>query len=147
MKGFMSEDSIKQMSPTSLGLPGKPVKIGDTWPVKTELNLGSIGQMVINLNYTFTGWEQRDNQKCAVLEFVGDISMKSSGDGAAAGMMSIDQGKASGKTWFDPNMGMIRETAGNQDITMKINAAGQSISSQMHQDLDTKLVDVTEIAK
>jgi hypothetical protein len=147
MKGFMSEDSLKQMSPTSMGLPGKPVKIGDTWPVKTEIGLGPMGKIVLNLNYTFTGWEQHDNQKCAVLEYVGDISMKSGGDGGAAGMMSIDQGKASGKTWFDPAMGMIKETAGKQDLTMKINAQGQSISTQMQQNLDTKLVEVTDIAK
>jgi len=44
MKGFMSEDSLKQMSPTSMGLPGKPVKIGDTWPVKTENRFGANGQ-------------------------------------------------------------------------------------------------------
>jgi len=92
-----------------------------------------MGRMVLNLNYTFTGWEQHDNQKCAVLEYVGDVSMKSAGDGDAAGMMSIDQGKASGKTWFDPAMGMIKETAGKQDLTMKINAQGQSISTQMQQ--------------
>jgi len=147
MKGFLSEDSLKQMSPTSMGLPGKPVKTGDTWPVKMEIGLGPMGKMVVNLNYTFTGWEQHDGHKCAVLEYVGDVSMKPSGDGGAAGMMSIDQGKASGKTWFDPAMGMIKETAGKQDLTMKINAQGQSISTQMQQNLDTKLVDVTDIAK
>ncbi len=147
MKGFMSEDSIKQTPLNSMGLPGKPVKIGDTWPVKTEIAMGTMGKMVINLNYTFTGWEEHDNQKCAVLEYAGDISMKSGGDESAAGTMSIDQGKASGKTWFDPAMGMIKETAGKQDLTVKINAAGQTIPAQMHQNLDTKLVEVSDIAK
>jgi len=147
MKGFMSEDNLKQMFTTSMGLPDKPVKIGDNWPVKMEASLGPMGKIVLNLNYTFTGWEQHDDHKCAVLEYVGDISMKPGGDAGANGAMSIEQGKASGKTWFDPEMGMIKETAGKQDMTMKINAQGQSIATQMHQNLDTKLVEVTDIAK
>ena len=147
MKGLMSEDSLKQMSPSNMGLPGKPAKIGDTWPVKLEVGMGPMGRIVLNLNYTFTGWEQHDDHKCAVLEYVGDISMKPGGDESAAGTMSIDEGKASGKTWFDPAMGMIKETAGKQDMTMKINTQGQSIATQMHQDLDTKLVEVSDIAK
>ena len=145
MKGFLSEDNLKQMSAGNMGLPDKPVKIGDSWPVKTEMSLGPMGEMVMNLTYTFKGWEQRDNHKCAALEYSGDISIKPGDAGATT--VTVDHGKATGTTWFDPAMGMIIETSGKQDMALKINAMGQAMSTQMHQNIDNKLVEVTDIPK
>ena len=146
MKGFLSEDNLKQMSAGNMGLPDKPVKIGDTWPVKTEMSLGPMGAMVMNLTYTFKGWEQHDNHKCAALEYSGDISIKP-GDASTGTTLTVDNGKATGTTWFDPAMGMIIETSGKQDVALKINTMGQAMSTQMHQNMNNKLVEVTDIPK
>jgi hypothetical protein len=108
MKGMFTEDSVKQMGATAQGLPDKPVKVGDTWPVKTELNMGPMGVMVLNSTFTFKRWEQHDDRKCAVFESTGDVAAKSSGD-SQPGSMNIENGKTFGKIWFDPALGMVVE--------------------------------------
>ena len=144
LKGMFSEDSIKEMA-SFQGLPDHPVKVGDTWPFKHEIPLPALGTMVLDMTYTFTGWEQRDNHKCAVLSFNGNIYTKSGNDGTPAGMVSMDDGKTSGEVLFDVAMGMPVETSAIQSFTMKMSAQGQAMSTKMTQDLSIKLAGVTDI--
>jgi hypothetical protein len=141
MKGMFSEDSFKQMASIQ-GLPDHPVKIGDTWPSKTEVSTPAMGTMVTETTYTFTGWEQRDDHKCAVLAFTGNIYTKP-GDDAAT--VSMDDGKTSGEILFDPALGTPVATSTIQSFTMKMSAQGQSMSTKMTQDISVKLASVTDI--
>jgi hypothetical protein len=107
-------------------LPRKPVKPGDRWPVQTEVVMGPLGKAELNLDYTFTGWEQRDQRNCAVLEFKGTMTSKSAGSapGPMGGSFNIEKGTLSGKEWFDPDLGMGVETSIDQDMTLHITFGG-----------------------
>jgi hypothetical protein len=144
VKGMFSEDNFKQMA-SMQGLPDHPVKVGDTWPFKTEISLPALGTMVMDSTYTFTGWEQRDGHKCAVLSFTGNIYTKPAEDGATPSTVSIDDGKTSGQVLFDPALGMPVETSTIQNLTMKMSVQGQSMSTKMTQDISMKLAGVTDI--
>jgi Family of unknown function (DUF6263) len=144
LKGFFTEDSLKQMVSLE-GLPDHPVKVGDSWPIKKEISVPSMGTMVQDLTCTFTGWEQRENHKCAVIAVSGTISTKPGDDASAAPMMTIEDGKLTGEIYFDPALGMPIESSINQGFSVKVNASGQSMSTRVAQDISTKLAAVTDI--
>jgi hypothetical protein len=144
LSGMFTEDSIKQMVSLE-GLPDHPVKVGESWPFKKEVSLPSMGTMVMDQTYTFTGWEQRENHKCAVISISGTIHSKPGDDASAAPMMTIEDGKVAGEMYFDPTLGMPIETALNQGFSVKVNAQGQSMSTKITQDVTIKLAAVTDI--
>ncbi|HZO85200.1 MAG TPA: DUF6263 family protein [Verrucomicrobiae bacterium] len=164
MQSMFNEDYFKQMVDFQRSLPPQPVKKGDTWPVKTEINAPVLGAMNIDLNYTFQGWEQRDNRKCAAMDFAGTMSSKGDAAAASTGMsMKVESGKLSGKTWFDPELGHPVETSLNQDMVLHMtmpmprmrtntNAAvqaptSQNITNNTKQNVVIKLVEVVSAAK
>jgi hypothetical protein len=146
IQGMFNEDTMKQYV-SSDGLPGKPVKIGDTWPSKVEIKLPSIGTLVTTMNYKFQGWEQHGDRRCAVLEFTGEIATKTGHDQVAPMNMTIEKGTVSGKSWFDPEAGVTVDAYYDQDMTMGMKVQGQSISTAINQKIKTKLLEVADIKK
>lgn len=159
MQGMFSEDYFKQMVDFQRGLPSKPVKVGESWPVKTELTIPVLGIMNVDVNYTFTGWEQREKRKCAAMDFTGAMSSKGAANPQAMGMsMKMQSGKLSGKSWFDPALGHPVETLINQDLVLHMTmptqrprtttnatppaATTQTITNNTKQKIVIKLVDV-----
>jgi hypothetical protein len=148
LQGMLNEDNIKHMGAIPEGLPDKPVKIGERWPLKQEISLGPMGKFTITLQITFKGWENRDQRRCAVLEHIGTIASPP-GAGAAGGQMAmtITGGDTKGRTWFDPELGMPIESTAEQKMSMKVSAMGQDMSIQMQQMVTNRLVEVTKTAK
>jgi Family of unknown function (DUF6263) len=149
MNGMISEDTYKQMAELGKGLPPGPVQPGDTWPVQKEISMGSMGKMVLDLHYSFKGWEPRANRQCALLEFSGN--MTSNGIAPAAGPggveMKVEDGKISGQTWFDPDLGMLLETKMNQllNMTITVNASKTAVQGANRQHVSTKLDQTIDI--
>lgn len=142
IQGMMSEDNIKEMYSAALGLPDKTVKPGDSWPLKIEVALGPLGTLVMNSQYTFKGWDQHNDHKCALLEFTGTLSAADTG--AAANPMSIEGGKTSGKIWFDPALGMEIDRLTQESMTVKVTAQGQKVTTKVNAKSENKLVKITD---
>jgi hypothetical protein len=119
---LFTEEYFKQIMSSSRHLPAEPVKPGAKWPSRQEIVMGPMGKVILNLNYTFRGWDQRDKVRCARLDFTGGIT----GTGAKntnhpmASMMSLKDGTTSGSSWFDPARGQIIDTAIRQSVKMEI---------------------------
>ncbi len=143
IKGMFSEDNFKEMDSAAQGLPDKPVKIGDTWPIKVEMALGPLGSVVLNSQYTFKGWELHHDHKCVLLEFTGVLTAVS-GPGAADGM-AIDNGKTSGKMWFDPALGMVIDTVAKQGMSIKVKTQGQSFTTKVNSTVSNTLVKIADL--
>ena len=146
LKGMFNDDTMKQYV-SSEGIPGKPVKVGDTWPAKIEMKLPNIGTLVTTMNYKFQGWEQHGDRRCAVLEFTGDITTKQGHDEVSPMNMTIEKGAVTGKSWFDPDAGVTVDAFFDQQMTMGMKVQGQSISTAVNQKIKTKLLEVVEIKK
>jgi hypothetical protein len=142
---MFNEDSFKQLGTIGQGMPDHPVKVGDSWTVKMEVP-NAIGIIVLNLKNTLKAWEQHDGRQCARWNYKGDISSKP-GETTANSSVKIESGKLSGEVWFDPALGMVVDTTGEQDMTMQIKGRGRIITGQTHQKISLKLMDVTEQAK
>jgi hypothetical protein len=118
---MFKEEYFKQMAEFGQNLPGRSVRPGESWPVKTDVVMGPMGTATLDLIYTFKGWEQRQNKRLALLVFSGTISSKPAQGGGAMGMtMSIENGTISGKSWFDPAEGLQVESVMDQNINMSM---------------------------
>ena len=146
LNGMFNEDTLKHYADLSHGLPDHPVKVGDSWPFKIEMPMGAIGNLTMNLNYTYKGMEPHDDRNCARLEYTGDISSKP-GTNASPMAIQIEKGKIAGTMWFDPDLGMVVGTTGDQDMDMKITAQGKPITTTLSQKVNLKLVEVADLEK
>ncbi len=142
IKGMFSEDNFKEMYSAAQGLPDKPVKIGETWPLKLEVALGPLGSVVMNSDYTFKNWEQHNDHKCALLQFTGTLSAADTG--SAENAMAIDGGKTSGKLWFDPALGMVVDSVAEEGMTVKVTAQGHSLTTKVNAKVRNKLINISD---
>ncbi|MDB6016220.1 MAG: hypothetical protein JWR19_709 [Pedosphaera sp.] len=119
-----SEGYLKQMiNGLHRCLPAKAVQPGDAWAVHEELPIGPMSAVAAaESTCTFHGWEMHQNRNCARLEFQSTVKTKPDPNLNPAGTsVSSLEGTISGVSWFDPEMGMIIDTAGNNDMKMVIN--------------------------
>ena len=158
MQSMFNEEYFKQMVDFGRGLPRKPVKVGESWPLQMDLTVPVLGAMKLDLNYTLKGWAQREKRRCAAIDFAGSMIAKGGTNPSAMGMtMSIESGKLSGTTWFDPELGHPVETMINQDMVLHMSVpnprgartnvsaqmpASQNITNNTKQKVVIKLVDV-----
>jgi len=152
LKNMYSEGYFKQMMSSSRFLPPKPVRPGDSWPVRQEFPMGDLGTMVMDYTLTLESWEMHGKRNCARLKFQGGIKSLPSQNPSPNGMsMAILGGKSSGVSWFDPELGITIETTMNQEMKMSMtlpaNLSGnsgatggsQTMTNQLSQVLTTKL--------
>jgi serine/threonine protein kinase len=122
-KAQFSEGNLKQMM-TGLYriLPTKAVQRGDTWSHQMGIAMNPIGTVNMDYTVTFQNWEQHWKRNCARLEFQSTVKTKPDPNSNPAGTsVSSLEGTISGVAWFDPELGMIIEIAGNTDMKMVIN--------------------------
>jgi Family of unknown function (DUF6263) len=146
--GMFNEDYFKQMGDFGHTLPGRAVRPGEHWPSKTEISAGPMGRMTLNLEHSFKGWEQRAGRRAAQIDFVGSISSQAqSGTGPGGLSIFIDDGKISGKSWFDPERGQMIESSIDQEMTVRMGIPARpgapsgpvSITNRMNQKISLKL--------
>ncbi len=160
INSVFGEDYFKQMVRYGDGLPPKAVSPGESWPVQTEVVMGPLGTMVMDLTYTYTGMEEREKRQCAALVFGGTMKTKPGQTAGTLGSaMNVTDGKTTGTTWFDPALGMAVETALKQNMTMEMNLAGlpgagtnrapagMKMTNVLSQKINFKLVEVRTAAK
>jgi hypothetical protein len=147
---MFSKDQLKQLMSANRFMPPKPVKPGDTWPVKQSFEMGPLGTMVMDFDCTLQSWEMHGKRNCARIEFQGTAKSTPGTKANPTGMsMSILDGNFSGVSWFDPELGISIDMNMNQDMTMAMtipmngrgNAAArtQMMTNIMNQVLTMKL--------
>ena len=123
MAAMFNEEYFKQMMKQGRDLPARLVKPGATWPSRIEITMGPLGKVRLDQKYTFKGWEQHEQRRCAALTFTGSIGANTGDPNNAIGVaMSVSGGQSSGKLWFDPARGMIIDTQIDQTIQMRMKA-------------------------
>src|SRR6185369_274350 len=116
------------------------------------------GTLVLDLDFKFNAWEQREKRLCALLEFAGTMQSKAGETNTAmGGTMSIDHGTITGKVWFDPALGMAVESATDQILTMRMDFQGRgggdggpgggTMTNIMNQKVTVKLAELTSAGK
>ena len=152
LEGFLNTESFKRNFGGYFGmhwLPGKRVKIGETWSVEDEVPMGALGTFVNRMDYTFEGWENGH----AVLVGKGTMSSRP-GKPIEQGGMSMDlavkNGNIAGRTLVDPRRGTVTEssleTMADMQITVKgMDGATGPMDQKLKQKYTAKLIRVEDI--
>jgi len=140
LTSLISEDNLKRQATLIEAMPEKAVKAGDSWPYTDAAPISGLGQASITAQYTFKEFQQRAERKCALFEFSGTFEIK---QGPARTAMTLEDGKVSGQTWFDAELGGVVESS--TELSGKITQTGQggqSITMQMTQKVATRLAEL-----
>jgi hypothetical protein len=154
MTNMFSEETFKQMVEFGRGLPSHPVRPGDTWSSTNHIAMGAIGQLTLNVDYTFKNWDTREGRACALVEFTGDMESSNEGGTGPMGMkMQMKDGKLSGQSWFSPDLGLPVDATIDQTMTMLVTAqipkfgdrggGIQTFPSELKQSIKIKLVELS----
>ncbi|MCD6339601.1 MAG: hypothetical protein J7M29_09520 [Verrucomicrobia bacterium] len=146
LKKLFSKEGIQQMGLLPQHMPQREVKVGEKWPVTSEIELPSLGKVRTDLEYTLRGVERHKGRRCALLEYRGTISGTSSTDAAATAMkIDLKSGEIQGKSWFDLERGWMIESAAKQK--MKIDAAlmGRKLGMTIDQNITNTLISVQSL--
>ncbi len=142
LQRLFSPENLRQLVDMT-ALPGTPVRIGDSWPVRREVAPGPMGSFVMEGRYTFKGWQLHQFKKCALLELQGEIQTRAptasprpnaptnatpnngprgrgrGGRGFAGGNLEVAKSHVSGKSWYDPEQGLVIDTDLQLGLTVK----------------------------
>jgi hypothetical protein len=144
IEGMVNEDAVKQIAGNQVGLPPRPVSQGDTWKADQEFGVGQMGKLKIAMDVTFTGWEEVDGKRCALLSHTGTITGTGSDSGTEQFSLAGVTGTTKGRTWFDVDAGLVRKGISDQDMKMKMPAMGENATVTMKQSVTNQLVSVTQ---
>lgn len=144
-KQMFSEDTLKQYGNFADSMPDKAVSPGDSWNVSRTFS-SPMGAVTVDLKYTLKNWEQHNDRRCAHLENSGDLSLKKV-KGEAGPSIDVQDGKVTGETWVDPELGMVVDATSHQNMTLKVVFGKQSITPKVSQTIRFMLVDMEQKAK
>jgi hypothetical protein len=115
LQRMYGEDYFKQIIEVG-SLPNTAVRVGDTWSLQREIDVGLAGQVAVSMTNTLRGWQEREGRKCARIEFQGTLTVKTNKVQGGMGLvgLALKDGRVSGKSWFDPALGLPVESAMEQ---------------------------------
>jgi hypothetical protein len=122
---FGKEQMTEMMKQAALhNSPGKPVKVGDSWPLNFTMKAPPVGTINLKGTYTLKGVGPHDGVSCLEIAMDGVIATDGTAAAppqAAALGAKINGGKTTGTLWFDPALGMVRGSDSTQsmEISMK----------------------------
>ncbi|EDY19701.1 hypothetical protein CfE428DRAFT_2877 [Chthoniobacter flavus Ellin428] len=154
-KMFNKEALTEMMKQGALrATPGKPVAVGDTWDFSNQIDLPALGKVVVKGNYTLKSIGDHNGVRCAEIEMDGQLSMdigEAKRDAASPFSelgMKVSNGTLKGPMWFDPQLGMARDSQLVQEVTISMkNPADPTAMMEMpmKQNISMKLTKVEDV--
>lgn len=102
--------------------PNKEVKVGESWEVVSEDEDPQLGLVIRKTRYTLEKIGTEDGRKVAVISSQTDISKGEGGEGDAA--KAKVSGKATGKSLYDVDLGIVVRNETESDMKIKMAAQG-----------------------
>ena len=154
---FSKDSMLDMMKQGSLhGLPGKPVKAGDSWPFNYTVKMPQLGAVTIKGTYTLKGVSPHAGVPCAEIAMDGtlgiefnDVSKSADAAGPLAALgMKMSGGKMSGTVWFDTALGMARDSDFTQQMEMSMKNPAQpdtTMTIPMTQQMKLSLTKIEDV--
>ncbi len=119
----MGKDDFQQMLQqlTDYGFPTEPVKPGDKWKHTQAAKMGAMGNMEMNMDFTYKGNVERDGKSLAEILINGTISGGAGGEGA---LIEFKDSTMSGTMFFDPELGAMHSSEMEMKMTMAVGGEG-----------------------
>lgn len=153
-KMFSRESLTQMLKQGSLqATPGKPVGVGDSWQFNNQVDLPQMGKVGVSGNYTVKSIGEHDGVRCAEIQTDGKLSMnldapKDEASPLAELGMKVTDGSIKGPVWFDPQLGMARESQLVQEMVISMKNptdAAATINVPMKQNISVKLTKVEDL--
>jgi len=130
----INKDQVEQMLTqlTDYGFPERKLKAGEKWDHTQAANMGQMGEMEIDMQFTFKGMTDREGHKVAEIDYTGSIGGEAGAEGA---LVSFKDSKLYGKMYFDPELGAVRHSNMQMDMTMVAGGAELETSTTSTQTL------------
>jgi hypothetical protein len=140
-KEIFSEDAVKKYVSFDDSMPNRKIPIGQSWEKKKDISGWDFGKVAADVKYTFKNWVQHVDHKCALIEVTGDFSTKSP-SAASGALIAIKNGKLSGNSWFDPELGMIVDASNVQTMTVEVTTQAHTMTPRLTRRVRLMLLDV-----
>jgi hypothetical protein len=149
------KDILRQGSLQSF--PGRPVAPGDSWPFSNKVAMPGAGSVTVKGTHTFKGMVDHDGARCAEILIDGTILMEldpaggapaGAAEALAAMKMKLNEGTLKGPVWFDPQLGIARDSELVQEMTMSMKNPVDPAADMVipiKQTIRTKLVKVVDV--
>lgn len=118
-----------------MGLPERPVKLGETWTRRETLQFPSAGAVRSDLRAKFDGLVDHEGRRHAKISFEGELQREDGAGGTRPVMIGAGS-KTFGQVLFDPERGTVSLGAFQASIRLEID--GRSIP--VRQQVTTRLV-------
>jgi len=112
------------MKQSTLMLPNRDVKVGETWKSEIKVPIQNLGKMEMSFDQKLVSIGKLDGKETARIEFTGAIKpLELNTNGV---VVKVESKAITGLMLFDLDLGQIRKT----DMTMelKMNAGGRDMS-------------------
>ncbi len=142
---------FQQLADFGRGLPDGPVSPGDHWPHHIQMPAGELGTITAESDIEFEEWLARDKDKFAVIHARGTLSSRSENAENGKPRMWIERGTVEGRSWFDPQMGVMVESGVEQSMRVRAEtpvqpgesqSATSGFTSDIGQKVTVKLIEV-----
>jgi hypothetical protein len=120
LRRMFGTDYFQQLVEFARGQPGHPVRPGESWPSETVIAFPPMDRFRVKLETKMAGMERREDRSCARLEFTGTLAVNKEPSPRPERRMIPEEGRISGTSWFDPELGILVESAGEQSFKQKI---------------------------
>jgi hypothetical protein len=146
-----NEGFFHQLLDYGKAFPDKPVQVGESWPFVIEVPAGPLGKIKVDSKVTFKGLEDHQEHRCAALAMTGTFDIAGGIEAGPMGKMKVENGKASGTSWFDPELGALIEGVSTQTMRMKGQMPGQpagqagGFTVEMSQKVSTTLAEIGKV--
>lgn len=142
-----NDSFLRQIADFGRGFASHPVRVGETWPFKIELPAGKIGNLLLDSKVTFKGRETHADHECAILHTKGTIKGTGGSSPGAMGNMSMKDGTIDATSWFDPALGALVDSSGDQVLQLQSElpspgGSKTSMSIDLKQKVSVKLVEL-----
>jgi hypothetical protein len=131
--GGLSETGMKELSMNStMQLPEIPIRVGDDWQQKYEIELQALGKFSVTTTYQYLGEELVNGVTLDKIRAT--TALRSANIDEKVGI-KLNKQESIGTIWFNNLIGCIDHSEFHQDISMDVLQGGLEIKQVVNQDL------------
>ncbi len=136
--GGLSESGMRELSMNStMQLPEIPIRVGDDWQQKYEIEMQALGKFSVTTTYQYLGEEVVNGVTLDKIRATTALRSVSPDDKAG---IKLNKQESLGTIWFNNVLGCIDHSEYHQDIAMEVLQGGLEIKQVVNQDLNLRFI-------
>lgn len=136
--GGLSESGMRELSMNStMQLPEIPIRVGDDWQQKYEIEMQALGKFSVTTTYQYLGEEVVNGVTLDKIRATTALRSVSAEDKAG---IKLNKQESLGTIWFNNVLGCIDHSEFHQDIAMEVLQGGLEIKQVVSQDLNLRFI-------